>query len=98
MAREFSEAFYNSKQWRECRKVVFNEANGICQKCGEPGEEVHHKIHLTPNNISDPVITLNKDNLILLCRNCHLREHNKNIDVTRDNLIFNEAGDLVEKE
>lgn len=40
-------------------------AEGI--KCGRPGAIVHHKEHLTPQNINDPDITLSEDNLELLC-------------------------------
>lgn len=39
------------------------------------GEIVHHKIELTPENIHDPDITLNFDNLQLLCRDCHAAVH-----------------------
>lgn len=40
-----------------------------------PGEEVHHKIRLTPKNVRDPSIALNWDNLELLCKDCHIKEH-----------------------
>ena len=42
-----------------------------------PGEEVHHKIRLTPENISNPAIALNWDNLELLCKKCHMEEHTR---------------------
>ena len=38
---------------------------------------VHHKIHLTPYTMNDPDISLNYDNLELLCMDCHNREHFK---------------------
>lgn len=40
-----------------------------------PGDIVHHKIHLTPENISDPGVSLSWDNLELLCRDCHALAH-----------------------
>jgi 5-methylcytosine-specific restriction endonuclease McrA len=40
-----------------------------------PGDEVHHKIRLTPENLADPQISLNWDNLELLCKQCHMEEH-----------------------
>ena len=43
----------------------------------EQCDEVHHKIPLTPENIYNPEITLNWDNLELLCSSCHSIEHNK---------------------
>lgn len=36
---------------------------------------MHHVIELTPQNIDDPNITLNHDNLQMLCRECHADEH-----------------------
>ena len=39
------------------------------------GEEVHHKVRLTLGNINDENITVNFNNLELLCRNCHIDEH-----------------------
>ena len=36
---------------------------------------MHHKVHLTPDNINDPDVSLNADNLMLLCRDCHAMEH-----------------------
>jgi len=45
-----------------------------CAYCSSRAEEVHHIIELTPENISDPTITLNPDNLISLCHNCHTKE------------------------
>ena len=40
-----------------------------------PGDEVHHKIRLTPENIKDPQVALNWNNLELLCKDCHNQEH-----------------------
>ncbi len=42
--------------------------HGLCVKCGRPGEIVHHKEHLTPENINTPEIALGENNLELLCR------------------------------
>ena len=52
----------------------------MCERCLAdgmivPAEEVHHKIRLTPENINDPTIALNHDNLVALCKACHLKEH-----------------------
>lgn len=46
-------------------------------KVGVIGTEVHHKIHLTPDNVSDPEISMNQDNLMLLCNECHNKEHGR---------------------
>lgn len=95
MAREFAKKFYKSKAWKDIRSIVFREANGICQRCGEPGEEVHHIIWLTPDNINDMDITLGLDNLILLCKDCHVNIHRPKV-TTREGLMFDENGDLIQ--
>ena len=73
-------SFYQSRSWRKCRAAFIKECGGLCTRCFRkglivPGEEVHHKKKLTPENLTDPAITLNWDNLELLCKNCHLEEH-----------------------
>lgn len=78
--REFAEGFYRSQAWHNCRNAYAAKRGHLCERCLERGiynigEIVHHKIHLTPDNIHDPSITLNPDNLQLLCRNCHALEH-----------------------
>lgn len=80
MHNQFANAFYKSAAWRRTRKVYFISRRGLCERCLArglivPGEQVHHKIELTPENIRDPRVTLNPDNLELLCRDCHLMEH-----------------------
>ena len=55
---------------------------GNCERCAARGEvtagaEVHHKKRLNKYNITDPNITLNYDNLELLCERCHQIEHGK---------------------
>ena len=52
----------------------------LCQDClaegrYTPAEEVHHIEPLTPENINSPSISLNTDNLISLCRECHKKRH-----------------------
>lgn len=75
MAREFSKSFYRSKEWQVTRDYVLKRDNYLCVNCAKPAEEVHHIIHLTPQNILDPAITMNPDNLISLCRDCHFEQH-----------------------
>lgn len=95
MAREFSRSFYKSKAWKKCREYIYNKYHGLCVECGKPGEEVHHITWLSPDNINDVSITLGEDNLILLCRNCHMNKHRK-IEVTKSGLTFNENGELIQ--
>lgn len=73
--------FYSSKAWQDCRNAYASSKGGLCELClargiYTPGEIVHHKIHLTPQNFSDPSIALDFSNLQLLCRDCHAKQHN----------------------
>jgi hypothetical protein len=80
MAREFSAAFYRSKQWKKCRgsyiahRVAID--GGLCESCHDRiGVIVHHdKEWITPDNINNPDVTLNFDNLKLDCLICHNKE------------------------
>ena len=98
MARDFAIKFYNSKQWEKCREAYKRSVFGLCERCGKPGEEVHHKVHLTPDNINDPYIALSFENLELLCSSCHSIEHNRKYSATRDDVMFDEYGNLVPRE
>lgn len=73
--KDFAERFYKSKRWQRCRDSYLKLRNGICERCGEAGNIVHHKIRLTVKNIHNPRITLCFDNLELLCIDCHNKEH-----------------------
>lgn len=75
MAKKFSKNFYKSKMWQDCREAYAKKKCYICERCGAPGTEVHHKIILTPENINDPSVTTNWDNLCLLCWDCHRKLH-----------------------
>lgn len=53
---------------------------GLCEDCMKEGrvtaaEEVHHIKFITPENINDPNVTLNWNNLVALCRECHRKRH-----------------------
>lgn len=86
--------FYKSKAWRRCRDAYFHARHGLCERCGAGGKIVHHKVHLTPENIHDPNVALNWDNFELVCQDCHNKEHHSS-DVTADGLMFDEDGNLI---
>lgn len=72
--------FYRTKAWQDCRNRYFEMVGGLCEKCRAKGkivrgEIVHHKIHLDEDNFQDATISLNPANLILVCRECHAKEH-----------------------
>ena len=78
--KEYAESFYKSIAWKKARATYAKSVGGLCERClryghYNPGEIVHHKIHITPENINNPNITLNFDNLELLCRDCHAATH-----------------------
>lgn len=78
--KEYAKQFYSSKAWQKCRASYKKSVGGLCERCLAkglivPGEIVHHKIYIDPDNITDPEVLMSFDNLELLCRDCHAREH-----------------------
>ena len=94
VAQEWAKAFYKSGAWLKCRAAYILSIFGLCERCQRPGDIVHHKIKLTPRNINDPAVTLNWENLELLCQDCHNREHGG--ASTAEGLVFDGEGNLVE--
>lgn len=97
MAKEYSKSFYNSKAWRKLSEYIRVSRDHTCEECGEFGDQVHHIIEITPENINDTSITLNESNLQLLCEECHNKKRKKEADVN-NGLKFNSNGDLVPKD
>jgi 5-methylcytosine-specific restriction endonuclease McrA len=98
MARKFAKSFYNSKAWKDCQSAYKAFKLGICERCGgADGTEVHHKIMLNENNINDPNIALNFNNLELLCKTCHAQHHNRKHGFVRNDVCFDDNGDLIKK-
>ena len=78
--QDFARQLYGSKAWKNCRRAYAKSVGNLCEVClskglYKGGEIVHHKVHLTPENINDPTVTLNWDNLQLVCRDCHAAIH-----------------------
>lgn len=74
--QEWAKSFYKSRAWLKCRKTYISERvlidGGLCEECGKKlGYIVHHKVMLTPENITDANITLNAKNLEYVCKDCH---------------------------
>lgn len=89
--------FYNSAAWRRLSKAFLLSRNYICERCGKPAEIVHHKKYLTAANVNDPEISMNPANLEALCLDCHNQEHFGNGGATAAGLMFDEAGNIIEK-
>lgn len=98
MAREFAKKFYNSKAWIKCRESYKKSKYGLCERCSQPGDEVHHKIHISPDNINNPDVTLNWNNLELLCMSCHSIHHMSKYSPVREDVMFDSNGDLIRSE
>lgn len=96
MAKEYAEPFYKSTSWRKTRNSYFIKQCGLCERCGNSGKIVHHKIYITPKNINEPSITLNWDNLELLCQDCHNKEHISSDNIDKS-LMFDTEGNIVQK-
>ena len=80
--QKWAEGLYKSSQWQKVREYVLKRDSFLCQECLKNGiystaEEVHHIKPVTRQNINDVNITLNTDNLVSLCKNCHAARHSK---------------------
>ena len=105
--------FYNSKLWKQVRQSVWIKQNLLCAICGKPvyvdgiseylpkGQRrtgiVHHKIWLDNNNIDDDNITINEDNLIGVCKECHENIHHANMSCRKD-MQFDEEGNIIPRQ
>lgn len=80
--------FYKGKEWNKLRQILIDEqlakyGEVKCAKCGRvidnPWEIIgHHKQHLTLENLNNAEISLNQDNVELICFHpCHNSEHNR---------------------
>lgn len=100
MAKEYARSFYKSIEWRRCREGYIKAVSGLCERClskGKlvPGKILHHIKYITPENINDPYITLNWDNLEYVCQDCHNIEHHGTDTEIRDDVMFDTDGNLI---
>lgn len=100
MSRDFAKSFYDSATWRKCRKGFIDSRiridGGLCQICHERlGYIVHHRIELTPENISDPDISLNWRNFQYVCFECHNKFDG--IFVPKSRIEFDDDGNVIER-
>lgn len=110
MARPFAARFYNSKQWKRVRNAYMAHPArtpggrivppGMCERCFaagmlKPAEIVHHKVHLTPENIADTAVTMGFQNLERVCRDCHAELHGE-VPSYKPRVAFSQDGKVVE--
>lgn len=86
--------FYKSPAWLAARELKIMSVNGLCERCGQVGIEVHHKERLSIDNVNDSSISLNQYNLELLCRECHNQEHER----FNKKIRFDNEGNLLNPE
>ena len=101
----WAKTFYKSKAWHRCREAYIRQRvgidGGICEECHDNiGYIVHHKTMLTPENVSDPEISLNEENLELVCKPCHddFEGHGiKRAHALRPLVVFDSSGMPIRK-
>ncbi|WP_167260268.1 HNH endonuclease [Alkalibacillus almallahensis] len=69
-------AFYQSKEWKQLRRLAYDRDNGLCQSCKRSGilkqaNVVHHIVEIAV----DYSLRLTLGNLESLCHACHNRFH-----------------------
>ena len=78
--RKRLQAFYKSSEWRQAREIALMRDKYLCVMCSQegktvPAEIVHHKKYLNEENVNNPDIALNQDNLVSLCSEHHFIVH-----------------------
>lgn len=95
MAKDYAKAFYASKAWKQCRAQVLRRDLYTCAECYGRAQEVHHRTELTPTNINDPMVSLNPDNLVSLCHDCHTKITKGATGDVVEGYEFDENGNVV---
>jgi 5-methylcytosine-specific restriction enzyme A len=98
MAKTWAKKFYASKAWKLCRESYIAKVHGLCERCEGVGKILHHTEYLTPENITDPNVSLNHDKLEYLCQDCHNREHHEKHSPTMWGVVFDMNGNPVRRE
>ena len=98
MAAPWTHGFYTSKAWRRNSRAYLESVDGLCERCRAAGRIVpavivHHRIHLTPENIKDPQYSMAWSNLEALCQDCHNKEHHA--DFREQRYAFAPDGSLL---
>ena len=67
---------YKSAMWKRIRAQAISKSNGLCEECIKKGkisyyDDVHHKIPIKV----DISKAYDLNNLICLCRTCHIKAH-----------------------
>lgn len=68
--KEYREEFLNSEEWNIIRSRFLETRNGLCERCGCSGNDVHHLEYKFLSSIDSQIKCL-----MLLCRQCHDLAH-----------------------
>ena len=74
--------FYVSGPWRDLCYSLKTQRLNKCERCGAYITDKkyligHHKTTLTLDNVNDPNISLNPDQIEIICHKCHNKEHRR---------------------
>lgn len=77
--------FYCRKPWRDLSYNLKIERGGKCSRCSFQVIDrkdfkyliAHHKIELAEDNVDDANISLNPNNIEIICHDCHNKEHRR---------------------
>ena len=76
--------FYRTQAWKDVADFVYEREGGHCQRCGRFvfGKQAHrhHVIPIKKNKL----LSLDSNNIRLLCPKCHVEEENE----TEDKKVF----------
>ncbi|MDB8986952.1 HNH endonuclease signature motif containing protein [Parabacteroides merdae] len=76
------DSFYSTDEWKDFRKNIITERGNKCTECGkdiliDKQLHVHHIKELTQENVNDYMISMNPDNVRVVCHECHNKIHER---------------------
>ena len=96
----------NSKRWAEVKRIVWQRAQGLCERCIEegkaagvadgwltPGVDCHHIVPVESAKTEQEMERLAYDvgNIRLLCVACHIKTHQEMGSHTKEKVAENKA-------
>ncbi len=92
MSKDVLHDFYCSKAWLDLARAMKSKSGGVCAMCGKVADiselRPHHKIELTIENVTDPTIALNPDNIEVICNDCHNKVHHRFGNGTNEKNVY----------
>lgn len=76
------DSFYSTDEWKDFRKNIITERGNKCTECGkdiliDKQLHVHHIKELTQDNVNDYMVSMNPDNVRIVCHECHNKIHER---------------------